>query len=438
MISLTSNLKINAITYYQPHAAHSTRFSAQEKKTDVPMSTYVKDWSLISEKPLLLFKKAFGHPKLWYDFAGDNLGPANPLFLKAQALALSIPHGTYQTKGPLFERMRDNFKTAFTNDPAEPFLVMLAPTGTAANRLGFSPFTRSIDKIIMSDVSHAYTREAGGYHFLNKASAYPLKHNKGKILAAQLKDMLNTFNKAEGKSYSGYSKPRAVSISQPTEYGTYYRADEVKEIAKLCHDNGMLLQMDGSRLFYLPKTLDKSLKKLTTDLGVDIVFLGGSKNGMVMSESIVFTPNFFENSKSLGLTITPENLYNTMRSLSKQSGTLVGQSAAAAAQFSVALENDYLINKVHNATKKAKELEQILTKIPNSALVCPVETNLVLLSLPEKAAKTIKQHYKVMIFPQPDLEQPGNRIVRFMTNYSTTGKQINNFEKFLKEKKIIE
>lgn len=429
----------NQARLFSPHV-HSrlVSFSGGQTSEQVkPMDTFIKGWELAPNKQIELFKESFANQKVRYDFAGDNVGPANPAFLKAQALALSIQHDTYQSIGALYDRVRSTFKDVFTDKESDPFLLFLAPTGTAANRLGLSPILRSIDMIITSDISHLYAREAGGYHSLNRASAYPLKSENGKISVKQLEDLVAYFKKTRREYYAGYSKPRVVSISQPTEYGTYYRAEEVQAIAKLCHDNGMLLQMDGSRLFYLPKLTNKSLKELTTDLGVDLVFLGGSKNGMAMSEAIVFTPNFFENIENLGITTDPKHMFNTMRAHSKQSGNLVSQFVGAAAQFTLALEKDYLINQAYNGVQKAKDLEKVLTQIPNSRLFAPVETNLVLMSLPEDITKAIENRYELKVFPEPDPEMPGNRIARFMTNYSTTSKQIEDIEKYLKENKII-
>ena len=383
------------------------------------------------------FQQRFSTGSVKYDFAGDNIGPANPNFLKIQALALSIQHDTYQSIGPIYDKMRADFRKTFTDKDDEPFLVFLAPTGTAANRLGLSPILKSIDMIIASDISHLYTREAGGYHALNSASVLPLKNTHGKITVTQLESQIEAFKKNRQAYYAGSSKPKVVSITQPTEYGTYYRDDEVKAIAKLCHDNNMLLQMDGSRLFYLPKALNKSLKELTTGLGVDIVFLGGSKNGMAMSEAIIFTKNYFEHGKKLHLETDPKELFNHMRAFSKQSGTLVSQYVAAAAQYSLALENDYLINVAYTGVKQAKELERVLLKIPNSRILVPTETNLVLISLPENATKLIEQRYELKVFPGTDPKNPHNRLVRFMTNYSTTPKQIDELNAYLEEKRIL-
>ncbi|MDH4378800.1 MAG: beta-eliminating lyase-related protein [Vampirovibrionales bacterium] len=432
-----SPLFLNATCYKKPSPAfyRPLYFSSENSSNTTLMS--LLDTFHIPHETISAFQKKFPTGSLNYNFAGDNVGPANPNFLKIQALALAIQHDTYQSIGPIYDKMRSDFRKAFTDKDDEPFLVFLAPTGTAANRLGLSPVLKSIDMIIASDVSHLYTREAGGYHSLNNASVYPLKNTKGKITSAQLAAQIEKFKSHRQDYYAGSSKPKVVSITQPTEYGTYYRDDEVKAIAKLCHDNKMLLQMDGSRLFYLPKALNKSLKRLTTDLGVDILFLGGSKNGMAMSEAIVFTKNYFENGKILNLETNPKQLFNHMRSYSKQSGTLVGQYPAAAAQYSLALENDYLINVAYTGVKRAKELERVLLKIPNSRILVPTETNLVLISLPENATKLIEQRYELKIFPGNDPEKPHNRLVRFMTNYSTTPQQIDELKTYLEEKRIL-
>src|SRR5215210_3806478 len=83
-------------------------------------------------------------------------------------------------------------------------------------------------------------------------------------------------------------QPRVVSVSQPTELGTVYTVEELTRLAVFAHGRGMLLHVDGARLANAAAHLGASLRELTTDAGVDVLSFGGTKNGMMYGEAVVF------------------------------------------------------------------------------------------------------------------------------------------------------
>src|SRR5206468_727920 len=87
-------------------------------------------------------------------------------------------------------------------------------------------------------------------------------------------------------------QPRVISISQSTEFGTVYSPQEIKAIADFAHDNNMFLYMDGARISNAAASLNLSLREITRDAGVDVLSFGGTKNGMMIGEAVVFFNQF--------------------------------------------------------------------------------------------------------------------------------------------------
>jgi threonine aldolase len=413
------NLNIALSSPTSPNVSH-VAFSGQFPKLEClsPPAT---------EKEIDIFGAEYADNTLNLAYAGDNYGPADPLFLKAMTLALSVPALTYQIGGKLLEHAHRVFQKEFAGEGStDPVVTLFTPTGTSANRIGLSPVLRPIDAIIAADNSHLVTREAGAYHRINGVSAYVLSSKDGKLPYETVKTFLDECEQRRYWNQAGKSKPKVLSISQPTEYGTIYSDETVKKLAKLAHEKGMLLQMDGSRLFYVAAKTGKSLKALTTDLGVDIVSLGGSKNKMVLAEAVVYTPNFFKNASHYA---RRDDLLSELQAYAKQAGVSMGQSAPAAAQFIYALETGHAVHLASKAIQSARQLERILINIPEARVFVPTETNVVLMSLPVPILKKLRKKYKLMVFPGKDPEYPENRLVRFMTSASTRQADLEQLQK---------
>jgi threonine aldolase len=84
-----------------------------------------------------------------------------------------------------------------------------------------------------------------------------------------------------------HAQPTVVSITQATELGTVYLPDEIAAITDAAHSLGMATHMDGARLSNAAAALDLSLRALTTDVGIDVVSFGGTKNGLLFGEAVV-------------------------------------------------------------------------------------------------------------------------------------------------------
>jgi threonine aldolase len=405
-----------------------------------PLKTEYTGWLAIPPKVLDSFTHTFKEPKEDFTFAGDNFGPSDPSYLEMLTLANSKISDTYQYPphgGALGQKAYEAFHATFCDKAEDPFYVAYLPTGTAANRLSVSPVLRSIDAIVAADMAHLVTREAGGTMAINRASVYTLPHKAGKLDVDTLNHFFEQFDQKKQWAYHGSATPRVISISQPSEYGTVYSDDEVKAIVKMARQHDMLVQMDGSRLFYVAAKQNRTLKSLTTDLGVDIVFLGGSKHKMVQAESVVFTPNFFSHVEHDDRLKNPDTLYKDFRKYMKQMGVNVGQVTGMQAQFALALENNHGVQLVSKANDLAEQLKDVLLEVKDAHLYLPVETNVVIMSLPDKVAKALMKRYELKVFPEKSPYGDDHTIVRFMTNASNTSKDIAALKTYLQDNHLL-
>src|SRR5262249_25188128 len=163
------------------------------------------------------------------------------------------------------------------------------------------------------------------------------------------------------------AQPRVISISQCTELGTVYTRDEVLKLAEFAHANGMLLHMDGARLSNAAAALKMSFVEITTGAGVDLLSFGGTKNGLLGAEAVVF--------------LNPR-LASGFEYLRKQTLQLASKMRFLAAQFDALLTDDLWLRCATQANSMATELSKAIEDLPNLAITRPVQTNAVFATLP--------------------------------------------------------
>ena len=153
-----------------------------------------------------------------------------------------------------------------------------------------------------------------------------------------------------------------VSITQSTELGTLYRLDEVRAIADAAHARGMRVHVDGARLANAAAALGVSLGELTAGAGVDVVSFGGTKNGLLFGEAVVFCD--------------PE-LARDFLFTRKQLGQLPSKMRFVAAQFEALLSGDLWLRSATRANQMAARLAEAVGAIDGVEITYPVEANAV-------------------------------------------------------------
>lgn len=333
-------------------------------------------------------------------FASDNNSGVHPAIFRAMEEA-NQGHAAGYGNDPVTAGAIELFRKRF-GSATEVFFVF---NGTGANVVGLSSVTRSFHSVICADTAHIQEDECGAPEKFTGCKLLPVKTENGKLTPEAIQPHLKGFN------FEHHAQPRVISISQVSELGTVYRPGEIRALAELAHDHNMLLHMDGARISNAAVALDLDFRAFTKDCGVDILSFGGTKNGMMMGEAILF--------------FNPELAENT-RYLRKQSMQLFSKMRFTAAQFTAFFENDLWKEMATHANNMARLLEEEVGKIPEITLTQPVEANGVFARIPPEIIAPLQEHYFFYLWNEEKAE------VRWMTSFDTTENEIFGFAELIK------
>ena len=219
-------------------------------------------------------------------FGSDNHSGIHPELLNA-LMNCNAGHAPSYGTDIFTENAVKHFKELF----GERTRVFFVFNGTAANVLALQSLMKRHESIFCTNISHLNVDECGAPEFF-AGKLIPLQHQDGKLTLESLKNALIR------KGDQHFSQPKVVSLTQPTELGTCYSLSEIKDIADWAHSQNLYVHIDGARLSNAVHYLKTSFQKMTTDLGVDIISFGGTKNGLMMGEAIlVLNPKLAEDLK---------------------------------------------------------------------------------------------------------------------------------------------
>ncbi len=334
-------------------------------------------------------------------FASDNNSGVHPNILKALA-EVNNGHTIAYGDDPYTELAVSKFKSLLGND-IEVFFVFI---GSAANVLGLKSITESYNAIICSDTAHIHVDECGAPERFTGCKLLTVTSPDGKLTVDLVKKHMHGFG------FQHHAQPKVISISQTTELGTVYKPEEVRVLADYAHQNGMLLHMDGARLANAAVSLNLDFKSITKDVGVDILSFGGTKNGMMYGEAIVFFNRKYA-----------ENFMYTR----KQGLQLASKMRYISAQFNAYLsDNQWKLTATHS-NRMAQVLAEKVKDIPNVKITQKVEANGVFAIIPHKAIAALQNEYFFYVWDEDKSE------VRWMTSWDTTEEDIIKFSQRLRE-----
>jgi len=334
-------------------------------------------------------------------FASDNNAGVHPEILAAIARA-NQGHVVAYGDDPYTRSAIKKFEEHFGADIA----VFFTFNGTGANVLGLQALTRSFQSVLCSDYAHICTDECGAPEKHTGCKLIPLPQQDGKITLEAIRHAYH------GIGDEHHSQPRVISITQSTEMGTVYTPVEIQALAHFAHEHDMFLHMDGARLANAAASLGQSLRQATRELGVDVLSFGGTKNGILGGEAVVF----FQPG------LSPDFLY-----LRKQSMQLASKMRFISVQFEASLTDDLWRRSAEHANRMARVLEKEINRIPEVRIVWKVEANGVFAQIPPHSIEKIKQHY----FFYPWIEEES--IVRWMCSFDTTEEDIQKFAQVVAE-----
>jgi threonine aldolase len=328
-------------------------------------------------------------------FASDNYAGAHPDVLAAIADA-NRGHAAAYGADPWTERARRALRGHF-GPSAEPFLVL---NGTGANviclRCACSPW----EAVICAESAHVNVDECAAPERIAGVKLLTVPTPDGKLTPDDVRAKVTRV----GDEHA--AQPRLVSISQSTELGTCYSPDEVRLLAGTAHELGLLVHVDGSRLANAAVGLGCELAELTADAGVDLLSLGGTKNGMLIGEAVVF--------------LTP-GLANGARYVRKQSLQLASKARFIAAQFCAMYEGDVWRRCATQANAMATRLAGHLRRLDAVTVTQLVQANAVFAVMPRAAADAVRATW-----PFYDWDERSGE-VRLMCSWDTTSEDVDSF-----------
>jgi threonine aldolase len=327
-------------------------------------------------------------------FASDNYAGVHPAVLAAIGEA-NADHAVAYGDDPWTATARALLRDAL-GPTAQPWLVF---NGTAANVLALGALTRSWEAVITPDSSHLHVDEAAAPERLAQVKLITVPTADGRLAPEQIAPLLHR----RGDVHS--PQVRIVSIANSTELGTVYSAAETRALADAAHAEGLLLHVDGSRLFNAAAATGASLAELTTAAGVDVLSLGFTKIGALGVEAVVF----------LG------DLPADFAWLRKQQAQLASKMRFQAAQVVALLRDDLALRLAAHANAMAAELAAAVGEIPGVALTRTGQANAVFATLDPDVAERARQAFPFHAWDEATGE------VRWMCSWDTTDADVVGF-----------
>jgi threonine aldolase len=328
-------------------------------------------------------------------FASDNWSGVHPDVLAAIAAANEghVPsYGNDSHTTAATEKLRETF-----GEQAEIFFVF---SGTGANVLSLQTLALPFNTVICAETAHIYTSECGAAEKHVGCKLTPVPTRDGKIDRAGIAAFIQRI----GDDHA--VQPSAVSISQATEYGTVYSADEVRLIAAFAREHGLRLHMDGARLANAASFLGTSLRAISGDAGVDVLSFGGTKNGVIAAEAVVF--------------FDPELARNF--AYRRMQGTqLSSKMRFIAAQFDALFTDDLWVRNASHANAMASRLAKGLGELPRVRLTQLVEANEVFAVLPREHIAALQDVAYFQVWDEEASE------CRFVASFDTAEDDVDSF-----------
>jgi len=325
-------------------------------------------------------------------FASDNYAGVHPAVLEAIIEAnqgWAPAYGDDPWTRALEERFRELFGSRTRSFPVF--------NGTGGNVTALGALLRPWEAVICAETAHINVDECGAPERFAGAKLVDLPAPDGKVTPGRVRDAV------VGIGDQHHVQAAAVSISQSTELGTVYTPDEIAAVAEAAHAAGLLLHVDGARLLNAAVALDVELRDLVTGCGVDVLTFGGTKNGLLGAEAVVFA----DEARAAG--------YPYVR---KQGMQLASKLRFVSAQLLRLLEDDLWRETAGHANAMARRLAQGLQAL-GADVAYPVQANAVFMALPPHVARRLLETYRFYVWD----ERTG--VVRLMCAWQTTAAEVD-------------
>lgn len=337
-------------------------------------------------------------------FASDNWSGVCPEVMKTLQEVNPAHNEAYgELNDPVTGAAIKKFKQYFGEDIA----VFFVYNGTAANVLGVGHLLRSYQAVVTVKTAHLNEDECAAPEKFMGSKILEVEPHKGKIRPEQVEPFLNSIG------FQHHAQPKMISISQVTEMGTIYTPAEIKELADFAHSHNMYLHMDGARIANAVVSLETDFRSITADAGVDVLSFGGTKNGLMFGETVIF----FGKEKG-----------KDFEYLRKQGMQLHSKMRYIAAQFDRYLTDNLWKKNAMQANRMAQKLAGELQRFPELKITQETKANGVFCIMPSELIPLMQEEYFFHIWDPQTYE------VRLMCSWDTTEEDIDTFIRSLEQK----
>ncbi len=328
-------------------------------------------------------------------FASDNWAGAHPEVLAA-VMAANVGHQVAYGDDPYTASAQARFREHF-GDGAETHFVF---NGTGANVLGLESGVLSHQSVITPVSAHINVDECGAPERYIGCKVQTVRTPDGKLTRELVEPLMHVVGNEH------HSQPRALSITQSTEYGTVYTPDEIALLAEFAHRHDMFLHMDGARIANAAAGLGVPLRAITSEVGVDVLSFGGTKNGAMFGEAVVFLNS---------------GLAKGFKFRRKQGMQLASKMRFVAVQFEALLTDDLWLRSARHANSMARLLEKEMRGIPGVTITRPVQANGVFAIFPREHIGALQEKYFFFVWDEAISE------CRLMCSFDTTEDDVRGF-----------
>ena len=330
-------------------------------------------------------------------FASDNNSGVHPSILESISEA-NVEHVVAYGDDKWTKKAEHVLKAVFGED-VQPYFVF---NGTGANVISLQALTRPFHSVICASTAHILVDECGAPTKMTSCQLREIQTPDGKLTPELIKPLLHGFGDQH------HSQPKVIYISQVTELGTVYTPDELKALCELAHKYDMYVHMDGSRLANACAALSLGMKELSRDCGIDVLSLGGTKNGMLMGEAVI--------------AFRPE-LQSYLKFFRKQSAQLCSKMRYLSCQFSAYFQDELWLKNASHANAMAEYLAKKIQLIAYLRLTQKVESNALFLTMPKEYIAELQREYFFYVWNEERNE------VRWVTSWDTIQEDVDKFVK---------
>ncbi|QPP09979.1 low specificity L-threonine aldolase [Streptomyces bathyalis] len=334
-------------------------------------------------------------------FASDNYAGAHPEVLAALALANGGHQSAYgddEYTAHLQRTVRSHF-----GPRAEAYPVF---NGTGANVISLQALTDRWGAVICAESAHINVDECGAPERVGGLKLLTVPTEDGK-LTPELID-----REAHGWDDEHRAMPQVVSLTQSTELGTVYSVEEIRAICDHAHERGMKVHLDGARIANAAAALDRPMRAFTNAAGVDVLSLGGTKNGMLFGEAVV---------------VLDPDAVRAMKHLRKLSMQLASKMRFISAQWDALLSGDLWLRNARHSNAMARRLAEGVKDVDGVEILYPVDANAVFARLPNEVSERLQKRYRFYFWN----EAAGD--VRWMCSFDTSEEDVDGFIAALRE-----